>query len=213
MNAKHPVYIVDDDASIRRSLRFLLSTSGHNAIAFEDGESFLIAAPALEAGCVLLDVRLSGMDGLEVHRRLRALGLGFAVIILTGHGDVPMAVEAMRAGASDFVPKPFTRDDLLAAIGRAMARLDDDARIRLETGEARARLNILTPREREVMAGLARGLPNKAIADDLQISPRTVEVHRANLMHKLGVRSFPEALRIAFAAGLPDEEPPVPALP
>lgn len=205
MTAPHPVYVVDDDASIRGSLRFLLSNAGYQASCYENGEAFLTAAPTLGQGCVLLDMRMNGLDGLAVQHRLRESGLSFVVIVLTGHGDVPMAVAAMKAGALDFITKPFARGDLLSVIERAMAQLDDAAMAQLHTAQAAVRLNVLTPREREVIERLARGLPNKTIAHDLGISPRTVEIHRANLMHKLAVKSFPEVLRIAFAAGLPED--------
>lgn len=196
------IYIVDDDEAIRRSLSFMLKTSGHAVRSFAGGMEFLREVAGLEPGCVLLDVRMPDIDGLEVQRTLRARGLLLPVIIMTGHGDVGMAVAAMKAGATDFIEKPFEKAALLEAIAAActVVASHKDAGARRE--DARARLNILTDREREVLAGLVDGLPNKSIAFDLGISPRTVEIHRANLMQKLDVRSLSEALRIAFQAGL-----------
>lgn len=196
------IYVVDDDEAIRRSLSFMLKTSGFAVQSFPGGIPFLKEAAALDQGCVLLDVRMPDMDGLEVQRELRARGIVLPVIIMTGHGDVGMAVAAMKAGATDFIEKPFEKAALLDAIVAACAQVaaHRDAGARRE--DAQARLNILTDREREVLAGLVEGLPNKSIAYDLGISPRTVEIHRANLMQKLDVRSLSEALRIAFQAGL-----------
>jgi two-component system response regulator FixJ len=208
MAGQHPVYIVDDDASIRSSLRFLLQHAGFRSIAFESGEAFLAAAPRIEPGCVLLDVRLSGADGLTVQQELRQRGLRFPVVIITGHGEVPIAVSAMKAGAIDFLSKPLSRDDLLSVVELASARLDDETALQCHAEAAGVRLNVLTPREMQVMQFLSLGLPNKSIAYDLGISSRTVEVHRSNIMHKLGVKNFPEALRIAYAAGLPERLPP-----
>ena len=200
MSDSYPIYVVDDDEAIRRSLSFLLKTSGFPVQQFDGGLPFLKAAGALEPGCVLLDVRMPDMDGLEVQRELRARGVMLPVVIMTGHGDVDMAVAAMKAGASDFIEKPFEKAALLACIDAArrqsIAARGADARAQ----EAQARLNALTDRERDVLNGLVDGLPNKTIAYDLGISPRTVEIHRANLMQKLEVRSLAEALRIAFHA-------------
>ena len=196
------IYVVDDDEAIRRSLSFMLKTSGFAVQSFSGGIPFLKEAAWLEQGCVLLDVRMPDMDGLEVQRELRARGVLLPVIIMTGHGDVGMAVAAMKAGATDFIEKPFEKAALLDAIAAANAQVaaHRDAGARRE--DAQARLNILTDREREVLNGLVEGLPNKSIAYDLGISPRTVEIHRANLMQKLDVRSLSEALRIAFQAGM-----------
>lgn len=202
MTQHYPIYVVDDDEAIRRSLSFLLRTSGFAVELFEGGLSFLKAAGALAPGCVLLDVRMPDMDGLEVQRELRARGVMLPVIIMTGHGDVDMAVAAMKAGASDFIEKPFEKAALLACIEAARAQSVAARGASAQAQEAQARLNILTDRERDVLNGLVEGLPNKTIAFDLGISPRTVEIHRANLMQKLDVRSLAEALRIAFHAGV-----------
>ena len=197
-----PIHVVDDDEAIRRSLSFMLKTSGFAVRLFSGGTEFLKEVGTLEGGCVLLDVRMPDIDGLEVQRELRARGMMLPVIIMTGHGDVGMAVAAMKAGATDFIEKPFEKAALLAAIEAACAQASADQGRNSQRETARARLNILTDREREVLKGLVDGLPNKTIAYDLGISPRTVEIYRANLMQKLQVHSLSETLRIAFQAGL-----------
>jgi two-component system response regulator FixJ len=194
------VHLADDDEAIRRSVGFMLKTSGFHVRTYESGVELLKAAPNLESGCVLLDIRMPAMDGLEVQAALRDKGVTLPVIIMTGHGDVSLAVQAMKAGAVDFIEKPFEKAVLLSAIEHGVERLKKSAANLDRADEAAVRLQALTPREREVLDGLAKGLPNKTIAYDLGISPRTVEIHRANVMSKLGVRSLSEALRIAFAA-------------
>jgi two-component system response regulator FixJ len=194
------VHLVDDDEAIRRSVSFALKTSGFQVRTYANGAEILKGAPDLETGCILLDIRMPGMDGLEVQEALRSKGVTLPIIIMTGHGDVSLAVRAMKAGAIDFIEKPFEKAVLLAAIEHAMARIRQSATSVRDASEAATRLQLLTAREREVLDGLAQGLPNKSIAYDLGISPRTVEIHRANLMAKLEVRSLSEALRIAFAA-------------
>lgn len=196
------VYIVDDDEAIRRSVAFMLKTSGFRVTIYESGTPFLRDARSLEPGCILLDIRMPGPDGLEVQRSLRAAGVLLPVVIMTGHGDVGLAVQAMKAGAVDFIEKPFEKPVLLGALEVASALLAQEAAVSSREKDAEARLNVLTPRELDVLRGLANGLPNKTIAYDLGISPRTVEIHRANLMEKLGARSLSEGLRVAFAAGL-----------
>ena len=193
------VHLVDDDEAIRRSVGFMLKTSGFHVRTYESGDDLLKSASNLEAGCILLDIRMPGMDGLELQAALRDKGIGLPVIIMTGHGDVTLAVQAMKAGAVDFIEKPFEKAVLLSAIDHGLERLRRSAASVDRADEAAVRLQVLTPREREVLDGLAKGLPNKTIAYDLGISPRTVEIHRANLMSKLGVKSLSEALRIAFA--------------
>ncbi len=201
------VHLVDDDEAIRRSVGFMLKTSGFNVRTYDSGLQLIKAAAGLETGCILLDIRMPGMDGLEVQKALREKGVSLPVIIMTGHGDVSLAVQAMKAGAVDFIEKPFEKAVLLSGIEHAMERLKRSAASQDRAGEAIVRLQALTPREREVLEGLAKGLPNKTIAYDLGISPRTVEIHRANVMSKHGVRSLSEALRIAFAAqDLPSPE-------
>lgn len=194
------VHLVDDDEAIRRSVGFMLKTSGYHVRTYESGVELLKGAPHLEPGCILLDIRMPGMDGLEVQAALSDKGVTLPVIIMTGHGDVSLAVQAMKAGSVDFIEKPFEKAVLLSAIEHGIERMRKSAANHDRADEAAVRLQALTPREREVLDGLAKGLPNKTIAYDLGISPRTVEIHRANVMSKLGVRSLSEALRIAFAA-------------
>lgn len=194
------VHLVDDDEAIRRSAGFMLKTSGFQVRTYESGIELLKAAANLEPGCILLDIRMPGMDGLEVQQALKDKGVTLPVIIMTGHGDVALAVQAMKGGAIDFIEKPFEKSVLMGAIDQGLAQLRRAAADRTSADDAAVRLQKLTAREREVLDGLARGLPNKTIAYDLGISPRTVEIHRANLMTKLEVRSLSEALRLAFAA-------------
>lgn len=196
------VYLVDDDDAIRRSAGFMLKTSGFLVESFASGIEFLKVARDLEPGCVLMDVRMPGMDGLEVQAALNERGIALPVIVMTGHGDIAVAVAAMKAGAVDFIEKPFEKAVLLSAIEVGCGRLDRAEAIAERAAQAVIRLKALTPREHDVLRGLVAGLPNKTIAYDLGISPRTIEIHRAHLMTKLGVRSLSEALRIAFAAGL-----------
>lgn len=200
------VYLIDDDDAVRRSAGFMLKTSGYAVSAFESGVAFLREVKELEPGCILLDVRMPGLDGIEVQRELGNRGITFPVIVMTGHGDIGVAVQAMKTGAVDFIEKPFEKAVLLHAIEEGFARLASKSRAQVRREESLVRLNGLTPRERDVLQGLARGLPNKTIAYDLGISPRTIEIHRANLMTKLEVSSLSEALRIAFAAGLGEEK-------
>jgi two-component system response regulator FixJ len=194
------IHLVDDDAAVRRSVGFMLKTSGHQVQAYESGLELLKNSSKLDDGCILLDIRMPGMDGLEVQQALQERGVALPVIIMTGHGDVGLAVKAMKAGAVDFIEKPFEKATLIASIEEAFGRLSRKEATGDRKKDADVRLHALTPRERDVLNGLAEGLPNKTIAYDLGISPRTVEIHRANLMSKLEVRSLSEALRIAFAA-------------
>lgn len=202
MTDRRMIHIVDDEEAIRRSASFMLKTSGFNVQTWSSGVAFLKEIRAVEEGCILLDVRMPGMDGLEVQQALAADGIGMPVIVLTGHGDIGTAVRAMKAGAVDFLEKPFEKAKLIDAIEAGFAQLDDKASRADRSLSASTAISALTDRERDVLEGLAQGLPNKTIAYDLGISPRTVEVHRANLMSKLGVRSLSEALRLAFAAGM-----------
>jgi len=200
------VHLVDDDEAIRRSASFMLRTSGYLVKTYSSGVEFLGMAKEAVPGCVLLDVRMPEIDGLEVQAALKERGVLLPVVVMTGHGDINTAVEAMKLGAVDFIEKPFEKAVLLSAIEAGLERLDKSAKRHARADEARVKLDVLTPRELDVMKGLVRGHPNKTIAYDLDISPRTVEIHRANLMTKLGVHSLSEALRIAFAAGLGGEE-------
>jgi len=201
---RRTVHLVDDDDAIRRSVGFMLRTSGFAVEAHSSG-MHLLKQKELAQGCILLDVRMPEMDGLEVQRALLERGVTLPVVVMTGHGDISIAVQAMKAGAVEFIEKPFEKAVLLAAVEEGFARLDRSDRKLVRAEEAAVRLQVLTLREREVLEGLAKGFPNKTIAYDLGISPRTVEIHRANLMTKLGVASLSEALRIAFSAGLGEE--------
>lgn len=200
--SKFPVYLIDDDDSVRRSVGFMLKTSGLTVHAFANGTEFLRETGKLDPGAVLLDVRMPEMDGLEVQSELNACGVTFPVIVMTGHGDVEVAVKAMKAGAVDFIEKPFDKELVLEALDEAFARLGRKGRAGIRYREARLRLNGLTSREKDVLRGLVVGYPNKTIGYDLGISARTVEIHRANLMKKLDVSNLSDLLRIAFAAGL-----------
>ena len=201
MGDRRIIHLVDDEESIRKAASFALKTAGYDVIAYTSGAEFLRTAKSAEVGCVILDVRMPEMDGLQVQTTMAARGINMPVIVLTGHGDVSVAVQAMKGGAIDFLEKPFEKAALLEAVRRAFARLDDVDLRALESSEAEVRVAALTPREQEVLEGLANGLPNKTIAYDLGCSSRTVEVHRASLMAKIEVRNLSEALRIAFAAG------------
>lgn len=207
MTARRQVYLVDDDDAVRRSAGFMLKTAGYEVEVFSSGAEFLKQIGQDQPGCILLDVRMPGMDGLEVQRELNTRGVTMPVIVLTGHGDVNVAVTAMKAGALDFIEKPFEKAVLVRALEEGFAQLARSDRSKDRMAEANMRLKALTAREHDVLLGLVRGHPNKTIAYDLGISPRTVEIYRANLMTKLGVQSLSEALRIAFVAGLGDTGP------
>jgi two-component system, LuxR family, response regulator FixJ len=193
------VHVVDDDVAVRRSLERLLDSAGLHAISYETAFAFLEAATNLAPGCVLLDIKMPGMDGLELQALLRQRNASLPVIMMTGQGDVQSAVRAMKAGAVDFIEKPYNDDVLLNAIDAALTRVDRAGTER-EIAEAAKRIATLSPREREVLEALVTGHPNKVIAFDLGISVRTVEVHRARMMDRLGVRQFAEAIRLAVLA-------------
>jgi two-component system response regulator FixJ len=199
---KKLIHIVDDEDAIRRSASFMLKTSGYAVETWASGVAFLKEVRHVEQGCILLDVRMPELDGLEVQKLLVERGVTMPVIILTGHGDISIAVRAMKMGAVEFIEKPFEKAVLVNAIEAAFERLAASDGASARAADAQLILGALTPRERDVLEGLAQGLPNKTIAYDLGISPRTVEVHRANVMTKLQVRSLSDALRIAFAAGM-----------
>lgn len=202
MSERRLIHIVDDEEAIRKSASFMLRTSGFDVKTYASGTAFLREAKHAEPGCVLLDIRMPEIDGLEVQTMMAERGLTMPVIVLTGHGDIATAVAAMKGGAIDFLEKPFEKAKLLAAISVGFDRLDHKVDADLSARDAEIRIQALTPREQEVLRGLVHGQPNKTIAYDLGISPRTVEVHRANLMAKLNVRSLSEALRLGFSAGL-----------
>jgi two-component system, LuxR family, response regulator FixJ len=194
------VHLIDDDEAVRHSLAFVLTAAGHAVRVYESGSAFLAALQTLQPGCIVSDVRMPGVDGLELLRKLRELGVDMPVIIITGHADVPLAVEAMKAGASDFIEKPFDDETLLRAIHVALESYEASSDRDAERAEIRGRLNSLTPREREVLDGLLAGYPNKTIAYDLKLSPRTVEVHRGNVMAKMGATSLSSLVRMALTA-------------
>ena len=200
--SEYPVYVVDDDDSVRRSVGFMLKTSGLTVETFPGGIEFLKEQRRLEPGAVMLDIRMPDMDGLEVQAELNERGAALPVIVMTGHGDVEVAVKAMKAGAVDFIEKPFDKAVAMGALEEAFARLGRSGKQSARREEAQRRLNGLTPRERDVLEGLVTGYPNKTIGYDLGISGRTVEIYRANLMKKLEVNNLSDLLRIAFAAGL-----------
>jgi len=192
------VHLIDDDDGVRQAVAFLLTTSGFAVRVYESAPAFLEALPTVQPGCIVTDVRMPEMDGLELQRQLKLRDVGLPVIVITGHGDVPLAVEAMKAGAVDFIEKPFNDEKLLSAIRVAIDRHARDSRRDDEIATIRSKLDALSPREREVLDGLVAGLPNKTIAYDLKISARTVEVHRANLMARMGAGSLADLVRMAF---------------
>lgn len=204
------VHIVDDDEAIRQSVGFMLRKSGHTIRSYASGTQFLKAADREMQGCVLLDVRMPVVDGLEVQLRLKESGIALPVVMLTGHGDVALAVRAIKAGAVEFLEKPFERMALLGAIEEGFRRAARGKREHLAEADALVRIAALTARERNVLDGMVLGRPNKLIAFDLDIATRTVEVHRSNLMEKLHARSLSDVLRIAFAANLGEAEPDTP---
>jgi two-component system response regulator FixJ len=198
------VYVIDDDAAMRDSLDFLLGSAGFSVRLFESAQVFLSELPKLEAGCVVTDIRMPGMDGMELLRQLNgASGVRkLPIIVMTGHGDVPLAVEAMKLGALDFLEKPFEDDRLIGMIETALSQNDGGSKNNTITTEMAARVASLTQRERQVMQGLVSGQSNKVIAREYDISPRTVEVYRANVMTKMQATSLSELVRFAIRAGV-----------
>ncbi|HVC56361.1 MAG TPA: response regulator FixJ [Stellaceae bacterium] len=200
--AERLVYVVDDDEAVRDSLAALLDAKSYTVRTFALAREFLAAAPTLRRGCLVADIRMPGMDGLELQRHLVERAFNFPLIVITGHADVPLAVRAMKAGALDFIEKPFAVETIVASLDAALAQLGASGEEDPLAATAAARLALLSPREREVLQGLLAGLPNKSIAYDLAISPRTVEIHRARVMDKMGARSLSELIRMSLAAGL-----------
>jgi two-component system, LuxR family, response regulator FixJ len=193
------VHVVDDDEAVRSSLGFLFESAEQPVTLYPSASALLENAAGIAPGCIVTDVRMPDLDGLALQRRLGELGVRLPVIIMTGHADVPLAVAALKAGAVDFIEKPFDDDALLAAVRRALEGHARDAASREAVRETERRVASLTPREREVMEGMVAGKPNKVIAYDLGTSPRTVEVHRARVMEKMAVRSLPELVRLVLA--------------
>jgi two-component system, LuxR family, response regulator FixJ len=200
MPAERTIYVIDDDAAVRSSLELLLGSMGYITVSYAAADSFLLAAPGLTDGCVLLDVKMPGVGGLEVQAMLNAVGFALPIIVITGQGDIHTAVRSMKAGAFDFLEKPYEDEALLRAIEAAFATPPHghDQQIL----DAVQRIAQLRPREREVLEALVAGASNKVIAFDLGLSVRTVEVHRARMMDRLGTRQLAEAIRLAVLATL-----------
>lgn len=200
MSKQATVYIVDDDEAVRDSLSLLLKSVGIPCKIFENATAFLNGGVDQHAGCLVLDIRMPGLSGLELQQKLKETGNTLPIIFITGHGDVPMAVEAMKQGAVEFIQKPFREQDLLDCINRALHENSEEQSGQAEIHQIRERLTTLTPRECEVMQMVIDGKANKVIAYDLGLSQRTVEIHRAHVMEKMGVRSLAELVRMVIAA-------------
>jgi two-component system, LuxR family, response regulator FixJ len=195
------VYVIDDDEAMRDSLDFLLAAADFQVSLFETALDFLDALPTLDFGCVVSDVRMPDIDGIELLKRLKAGGSLFPVVIMTGHGDIPLAVEAMKLGAMDFLEKPFEDDRLIGMIEASLRQAEPSVKNEAATLEIQSRIASLSPRERQVMDGLIAGLSNKLIAREYDISPRTIEVYRANVMTKMQAASLSELVRLAMRGG------------
>jgi two-component system response regulator FixJ len=196
------VFIVDDDQLVRESTELWLTSAGYQTTLFADPAEFVGALPALGPGCVLLDMLMPGLDGLGVLQQAQPWLVDHPVIVMTGHGDVAMAVRTMKLGAADFLEKPFRRPELLQSLELAFENMGGAGPATPEEGEAKRMVSVLSPRENDVLIGLVAGLSNKALAHRLDLSPRTVEMHRANMMRRLGIRSLSEALKLGLLAGL-----------
>jgi two-component system response regulator FixJ len=202
MTTKGHIYVIDDDAAMRDSLNFLLDSAGFGVTLFDDAQAFLDALPSLTFGCVVSDVRMPGLDGIELLKLMKAQQSSFPILIMTGHGDVPLAVEAMKLGAVDFLEKPFEDDRLVTMIETAIRQAEPTAKSEAISQDIAVRVASLSPRERQVMEGLIAGLSNKLIAREYDISPRTIEVYRANVMTKMQANSLSELVRLAMRAGM-----------
>ena len=202
MPSSQVVHVIDDDIDVRQSLAFLLSTAGLAVRIHESAVAFLKVLSSAQDGCIVTDVRMPGVDGIELQRRLKTASSTLPVIVMTGHGDIALAVEAMKAGALDFIEKPFDDEVMLAAIKTALARRSSDLERGSATSEIQSRLDLLSERERQVLDGLVAGKPNKIIAYDLGISARTIEIYRANVMTKMRADSLSALVRMALLAGL-----------
>ena len=196
------IYAIDDDEAVRQSLEFLLKTAGMTVRGFESAKAFLDVLPEIEQGCVISDVRMPDITGIELLRRLKSVKPNLPVIMITGHGDISLAVEAMKLGAVDFLEKPFDDDQLIAAVQAALNRDADVTKRKAELGDIQEKLAALSNRERQVLDGLVVGNANKTIALDLGISPRTVEIYRANLMTKMAANSLSDLVRMAMLADI-----------
>ncbi len=202
MPGKGEVHIVDDDDAIRDSLAFLLDTSGWRTRLWPSAESFLAEAEVTKIACLITDVRMPGLSGLDLVQRLNAQGFVAPIIVMTGHGDIPLAVDAMKAGVVDFLEKPINDDLLMGALEAAVNKSRKAAPDSPQVLETRKKFHALSPRERDVLDGVVAGKPNKVIAYELGISPRTVEVYRAGLMSKTGAGSLSELVKMSILAGL-----------
>jgi two-component system response regulator FixJ len=200
------VHVIDDDDAVRESLEFLLRTAKIEVRTYDSANAFLKAMSGGGTGCIVTDVRMPGMSGVDLLRQLKARGSTMPVIVITGHGDIQLAVEAMKVGAADFLEKPFDDEVLLASVKSALGRLEKDAHRETERAELNNRLASLSTREREVLEGLVAGKANKVIAFDLGISPRTVEIYRAHVMTKMNAGSLSELVRMALLAGVLNAE-------
>jgi two-component system, LuxR family, response regulator FixJ len=196
------VYVIDDDSALRDSFSFLLASSGFSIQLFDSAEAFLAAAPPLTEGCILTDVRMPGLDGIELLRRVRESGYAIPLIIMTGHGDVSLAVKAMKLGATDFLEKPFDGDALIKVVRSALQTKSPGSAIDMLSSELVSRLASLSQRESQVLRGLVNGQTNKEIAREFELSPRTVEVYRAKLMTKMQAGSISELVRFAIKGGV-----------
>lgn len=206
MSAAPRIFIIDDDEAVRESLQALLEARGHEVSAYDSAEAFLAAYRLAQPGCALVDLRMPGMDGLALLDQLRARGSLLPVVMVTGHGDIALAVQAMKRGAIDFIEKPYSNDSILEVVGRALAVVSSGITPVMPV-EVTMRIAELTPREREVLELLVAGKPNKIIAHELSISPRTVEIHRANLMKRMQADSLSHLVRMALAAGIGGRSP------
>jgi two-component system response regulator FixJ len=202
VSAADVVFIVDDDEAVRDSLEALLAAKGHSVEPYASADAFLAAYRPEFQGCALVDLRMPGIDGLGLIEHLKARGARLPIVVVTGHGDVPLAVRAMKAGAIDFIEKPYNNQTILDAVRQALARSGTAATNDAEAVKAAALVAQLTPREHDVLQNLVIGRPNKIIAYVLKISPRTVEIHRANLMKKMQAGSLSHLVRLALAAGI-----------
>ena len=201
------VYVIDDDDAVRQSLEFLLKTANLKVRGFESAKQFLQVLPQVKSGCIVTDVRMPEITGIELLRRVKELNLDIPVIVITGHGDIALAVEAMKVGAVDFLEKPFDDDTILTSVRSALSKDADTTRQKAQLGEINDKLATLSNRERQVLEGLVTGKANKVIAYDLGISPRTVEIYRANLMTKMSANSLSDLVRMAMTAGILKPEP------
>ena len=196
------VYVIDDDDAVRHSLEFLLRAAGINVCCFDSAKAFLAALPDITSGCIVTDVRMPDISGIDLLRKVKERNLELPVIVVTGHGDISLAVEAMKIGAVDFLEKPFDDDQLIAAVRASLSGTADTAARNAELAQVHDKLAALSNREREVLDGLVAGKANKVIAFDLGISPRTVEIYRANLMTKMAANSLSDLVRMAMTAGI-----------